>query len=138
MIVESYDTRVTLRQLFCRLVAAALSLNIDSHYKTLSRLTAQGHRNAASRSKMMDGELVHSMYRDGSFPELMDTTRSIEEYSWHASAPSRATPRRAAATLASWSIRGVAVMWISRRSNSTNLRKIYMFYLWNPRFKFKA
>ena len=119
MIVESYDTRVTLRQLFYRLVAAALILNIDSHYKTLSRLTAQGRR-------------------DGSFPELMDTTRSIEEYSWHASAPSRATPRRAAATLASWSIRGVAVMWISRRSNSTNLRKIYMFYLWNPRFKFKA
>ena len=28
----------------------------------------------------------------------------------------------------------MAVMSLSRRSNTTNLRKIYMFYLWNPRF----
>jgi hypothetical protein len=66
-IVESYDTRVTLRQLFYRLIAALLVVNTDSHYKRLSELTAQGRR-------------------DGTFPELMDTIRSITELASYANA----------------------------------------------------
>jgi hypothetical protein len=59
-IALSYDTPVTLRQLFYRLVAAQLILNNQSSYNQLSALTAQGRR-------------------DGTFPELIDTGRSIEE-----------------------------------------------------------
>jgi hypothetical protein len=66
-IVESYDTLVTLRQLFYRLVAAALILNTDSHYKRLSDLTAQGRR-------------------DGTFPDLIDNTRWIHRDLFHHSA----------------------------------------------------
>jgi hypothetical protein len=67
-IVESYDTKVTLRQLNYRLVSRGLIINKDAHYKRLSALTAEGRRN-------------------GSFPELMDSTRHIEEWPWHADAP---------------------------------------------------
>ncbi|MDT5125621.1 MAG: hypothetical protein QOH54_1265 [Mycobacterium sp.] len=59
-IAESYDTAVTLRQLFYRLVAGEFILNSDSSYTTLSKLTAEGRR-------------------DGTFPELIDTTREIVE-----------------------------------------------------------
>lgn len=59
-IVESYDTLVTLRQLFYRLVAALLLPNTDTSYKTLSS------RTAAAR-------------RAGTFPELVDRTRQIHE-----------------------------------------------------------
>jgi hypothetical protein len=59
-IARSYDTPVTLRQLFYRLIAAQLIRNCDSDYNQLSRLTAEGRR-------------------DGTFPELMDTTRKIVE-----------------------------------------------------------
>jgi hypothetical protein len=57
-IVESYDTQVTLRQLFYRLVAAQLLDNTLGAYKGLSRVTAQARR-------------------DGEFPRLIDRTRSI-------------------------------------------------------------
>jgi hypothetical protein len=57
-IVEEYDTLVTLRQLFYRLVAAGLVSNTSSHYSRLSELTAEGRR-------------------EGTFPELTDRTRSI-------------------------------------------------------------
>jgi hypothetical protein len=40
-IVESYDTAVTLRQLFYRLVADGSIPNGDNAYKHLSRLTAK-------------------------------------------------------------------------------------------------
>jgi hypothetical protein len=60
-IVESYDTLVTLRQLFYRLIAATLIPNTASAYKTLSA------RTAAAR-------------RDGAFPDLIDNTRWIREY----------------------------------------------------------
>lgn len=58
-IVNSYDTPVTLRQLFYRLVARALLTNDRSAYSTLSALTA-----AARRAK--------------TFPALLDATRTID------------------------------------------------------------
>jgi hypothetical protein len=60
LIVASYDTGVTLRQLFYRLVAAALLPNLGSYYKRLSEYTARGRR-------------------DGGFPELLDRASRIEE-----------------------------------------------------------
>lgn len=60
-IVESYNTRVTLRQLFYRLVAAQVIPNTQGAYKRLSELTAEARRR-------------------GTFPELTDRTRSIHEY----------------------------------------------------------
>ena len=57
-IVNSYDTGVTLRQLFYRLVAAELLPNTQAAYKTLSSRTAEARR-------------------EGIFPELIDRTRSI-------------------------------------------------------------
>ncbi|MQA15521.1 MAG: hypothetical protein GEV09_15535 [Pseudonocardiaceae bacterium] len=60
-IVASYDTSVTLRQLFYRLVSERLLPNTDTSYKTLS------HRTAAAR-------------RAGTFPELIDRGRSIHRY----------------------------------------------------------
>jgi hypothetical protein len=59
-IADSYDTPVTLRQLFYRLIAAVLITNTDANYTYLSKLTAEGRR-------------------DGVFPELLDTTRDIVE-----------------------------------------------------------
>lgn len=58
-IVESYDTGVTLRQLFYRLVAAGLLPNTQGYYKRLSDRRAEGRR-------------------EGWFPELLDRTSRIE------------------------------------------------------------
>ena len=60
-IVESYDTLVTLRQLFYRLVAAELLPNTTNADKSLSRYTAEARR-------------------DGTFPALMDRGRTIHRY----------------------------------------------------------
>jgi len=57
-IVDEYDTPVTLRQLFYRLVADGTLPNIQTAYKTLSARTAEARRR-------------------GSFPELIDRTRTI-------------------------------------------------------------
>lgn len=57
-IVESYDTSVTLRQLFYRLVSLEVLRNTTADYKTLSKLTAVARR-------------------DGTFPDLIDNTREI-------------------------------------------------------------
>ncbi|MGZ8748531.1 MAG: hypothetical protein ACXWZ2_16345 [Mycobacterium sp.] len=62
-IVESYDTRVTLRQLFYRLVSlphghAGRIPNKLTTYNTLSAYTAEGRR-------------------DGTFPELVDQRRRV-------------------------------------------------------------
>ena len=57
-IVQSYDTDVTLRQLFYRLVAKMLIPNVLTKYKYLSSVTAIGRR-------------------DGSFPDLTDRGREI-------------------------------------------------------------
>ncbi|HUP22380.1 MAG TPA: hypothetical protein VNB06_05510 [Thermoanaerobaculia bacterium] len=60
-IVRSYDTPVTLRQLFYRLVAALLLRNTRSEYSSLSSQTARARR---ART----------------FPALLDRTRKIERY----------------------------------------------------------
>ena len=60
-IVKIYDTGVTLRQLFYRLVAAVLLPNTQVAYKTLSARTAEARR-------------------EGWFPDLIDETREIHEY----------------------------------------------------------
>lgn len=57
-IVRAYDTGVTLRQLFYRLVAATLLPNRVSAYKALSDVTARARR-------------------AGAFPALIDRTRAI-------------------------------------------------------------
>ena len=59
-IIVSYDTRVTLRQLFYRLVAAEILPNTRSAYTQLSKNTAEARR-------------------AGNFPDLMDRTRNIYE-----------------------------------------------------------
>ncbi len=60
-IVTSYDTSVTLRQLFYRLVAEQRLPNTTNAYKALSRYTAEARR-------------------AGTFPALMDRGRSIHRY----------------------------------------------------------
>jgi hypothetical protein len=61
-IVESYTaTGVTLRQLFYRLVSFEILRNTKSDYTNLSKLTAEARR-------------------DGTFPTLIDNTRSIHRY----------------------------------------------------------
>lgn len=62
-IVRSYDTSVTLRQLFYRLVSAQVIPNSTNAYKQLSRTTAVARR-------------------EGWFPDLIDNTRGIEEPAW--------------------------------------------------------
>jgi hypothetical protein len=57
-IVAGYDTPVTLRQLFYRLVAAGMVPNTTHAYQHLSRLTARGRR-------------------AGTFPDLADRVRAI-------------------------------------------------------------
>jgi hypothetical protein len=69
-IVREYDTAVTLRQLFYRLVAEGLIPNTLTKYKRLSELTADARR-------------------QGKFPSLLDRTRIIER------APSWASPEDA-------------------------------------------
>ena len=59
--VRSYNTGVTLRQLFYRLVAAGLLENTQNAYKALSSHTAQARR-------------------QGRFPALLDRTRSIHRH----------------------------------------------------------
>lgn len=67
-IVKSYETQVTLRQLFYRLVAAALLPNTTNAYKSLSRYTAEARR-------------------AGTFPALMDRGRTIHRYPSFGGAP---------------------------------------------------
>lgn len=59
-IVESYDTGVTLRQLFYRLVAREILRNTRSEYTQLSNRTAEARR-------------------QGEFPALVDKTRTIHQ-----------------------------------------------------------
>lgn len=62
-IVQSYDTGVTLRQLFYRLVAIEVIPNTKAAYGRLSWLTARARR-------------------DGWFPPLIDNTRTIRVAPW--------------------------------------------------------
>lgn len=65
-IAQSFDTLVTLRQLFYRLVSASLIRNSTPTYATLSA------RTAAAR-------------REGGFPKLIDRGRSIHRFQTYAS-----------------------------------------------------
>lgn len=60
-IVNSYDTGVTLRQLFYRLVSEELIPNSKSKYTSLATRTARARR-------------------DGTFPDLVDRGRTIHRY----------------------------------------------------------
>lgn len=60
-IVRSYDTGVTLRQLFYRLVSDGTLANTQSAYKSLSSRTAEARR-------------------QGTFPDLIDRGREIHRY----------------------------------------------------------
>lgn len=62
IIVAEYDTPVTLRQLFYRLVAAGWLSNVHTAYSRLSSVTAK-------------------LRRKGEFPRLADNTRTIHQYS---------------------------------------------------------
>lgn len=61
VIVNSYSTSVTLRQLFYRLVSRGILPNNQNAYKGLSKHTAEARR-------------------EGWFPDLIDRTRRIERY----------------------------------------------------------
>jgi len=63
-IVKSYDTLVTLRQLFYRLVAAQLLPNTTNAYKSLSRYTAEARRAGLFPALMDRGRTIH---RDQTF-----------------------------------------------------------------------
>ncbi|MPZ14360.1 MAG: hypothetical protein GEU73_08035 [Chloroflexi bacterium] len=76
-IVRSYDTSVTLRQLFYRLVSAQLIPNTENAYKGLSRITAKARR-------------------AGDFPDLIDRGRTIHRYETFAN------PADALNKLATW------------------------------------
>jgi hypothetical protein len=76
-VVETYDTAVTLRQVFYVLVSEGLIANTQSDYKNLSRLTAKARRT-------------------GAFPPLLDRTRSID------APPTFDSPADAVASLARW------------------------------------
>jgi len=76
-IVRSYDTLVTLRQLFYRLVAAQVLANTTAAYKTLSARSAEARR-------------------EGWFPDLIDRDRTIHEFE------SFRDPAHALDDLASW------------------------------------
>lgn len=69
-IVSEYNTPVTLRQLFYRLVAARVLPNTDTSYKTLSARAAEARR-------------------DGRFPELADRGRTITQ-PWSFTGPENA------------------------------------------------
>ncbi len=62
-IVRGYDTSVTLRQLFYRLVSEQALPNSNSAYKRLSTVTAEARRG-------------------GDFPDLIDRGRSIHRYTY--------------------------------------------------------
>src|SRR5215210_5197269 len=62
-IVWSYDTSVTLRQLFYRLVSKQVIPNTTTAYKRLSSLTAEARR-------------------QDEFPDLIDRGRTIHRYTY--------------------------------------------------------
>jgi hypothetical protein len=75
-IVRSYDTGVTLRQLFYRLVSEQLIPNVDTSYKRLSALTAQARRDGAFPELVDRGRHIHrSLYFDDVAEALAETLR---------------------------------------------------------------
>lgn len=74
-IVTAYDTGVTLRQLFYRLVSAQLIPNTDTSYKRLSSLTADGRR-AGTFPELLDRG--RTIYRHGTFADPADALEALE------------------------------------------------------------
>lgn len=75
-IVESYDTLVTLRQLFYRLVAAQLLPNTTNAYKSLSRYTAEARRAGTFPALMDRGRMIH---RFPTFPGPGEARRWLQK-----------------------------------------------------------
>ena len=79
-IVRSYDTGVTLRQLFYRLVALALIPNKDSTYKTLSARTAEARRAGEFPALIDRGRMIH---RPLTFTGADDARRWLDDIYQH-------------------------------------------------------
>ena len=75
-IVESYDTSVTLRQLFYRLVSEQALPNTEGAYKRLSALTAEGRRSGGFPDLIDRGRAIH---RPPSFDSPTDAMRALIE-----------------------------------------------------------
>jgi len=61
-IAESYSTKVTLRQLFYRLVSEGLLPNLQNSYKQLSSQTAQARREGWFPALLDQGREIHGLY----------------------------------------------------------------------------
>ena len=74
-LTRSYDTPVTLRQLFYRLVAAELLPNTTSAYKHLSARTAEARREEGFPALV---DRTRSIHREGSFESPQGARRWLE------------------------------------------------------------
>jgi hypothetical protein len=75
-IVRSYDTGVTLRQLFYRLVSSGLIPNNRSSYTQLSSTTAKARRARSFPALIDRGRVIHRYQTFGSPAEAIRDTRS--------------------------------------------------------------
>lgn len=71
-IVSAYDTGVTLRQLYYRLVAEQLIPNVSSAYKGLSARTAEARRNGMFPSLVDRGRTIHRPVYFADPPDALD------------------------------------------------------------------
>ena len=76
-IVESYETLVTLRQLFYRLISEELLPNTTHAYKHLSRLTSEGRRDDTFPALIDRGRTIHRFQTFGGPDEALDWLRDI-------------------------------------------------------------
>jgi hypothetical protein len=74
VIVESYTTSVTLRQLFYRLVAEQLIPNQQAPYRRLSAVTAEARRRQEFPALIDRGRSIHQPYADRSPADALRTT----------------------------------------------------------------
>ena len=74
-LTRSYDTPVTLRQLFYRLVAAELLPNTTSAYKQLSSRTAEARREEGFPALV---DRTRNIHREGSFESPHEARRWLE------------------------------------------------------------
>jgi hypothetical protein len=73
-VVRSYDTGVTLRQLFYRLVSEQLIPNRDASYKRLSSVTADARRNDSFPNLMDRGRCIHRPFHFNGIKHALDDT----------------------------------------------------------------
>lgn len=76
-IVRGYDTPVTLRQLFYRLVSAQVIPNTQSAYSMLSSKTAQARRDGGFPALLDRGRAIH---RTECFDDVNDAFRSLQAW----------------------------------------------------------